>query len=92
MDTSVLKRREEELLRDTTGSESYDVFKVSARFGRLSSRLVTAVGVLLLGFSLYSLFIDAQFAFLDSGVFFFSLLGFLGAVNILGGLLLLAKE
>ncbi|UCE28905.1 MAG: hypothetical protein JSV85_06495 [Candidatus Bathyarchaeota archaeon] len=92
VDTSVLKRREEELLRDTTGSESYDVFKVSARFGRLSSGLVTAVGVALLGFSLYILFINVQLAFLDSGVFFFSFLGFLGAVNILGGLLLLAKE
>lgn len=92
VDTSLLKRGEEELLKDTTGLESYDVFKISTRFGRLLGRLVAAVGILFLILSLYILFTGAQFFFLGSEVLFFIFLGFLGAINILGGLLLLAKE
>lgn len=92
VDTSVLKRGEEELLKDTTGLESYDVFKISARVGRLLSRLVAAVGVSFLAFSLYFIFSGIQFSFLWSEAVFFMFLGFLGAMNILGGLLLLAKE
>ena len=92
MDTSLLKRREEGLLKDTTGLESYDVFKVSERFGRLLGRLLAAVGILFLIFSLYLLSTGAQFLFLGSEALFFIFLGFLGAINILGGLLLLAKE
>jgi len=92
VDTSLLRRREEELLKDTTGLESYDVFKISARFGRLLGRLVAAVGILFLILSLYILSTDAQFLLLGSEVLFFIFLGFLGAINILGGLLLLAKE
>jgi len=92
VDTSLLKRGEEELLKDTTGLESYDVFKISARFGRLLGRLVATVGILFLILSLYILSTGAQFVFLGSEVLFFIFLGFLGAINILGGLLLLAKE
>lgn len=92
VDTSLLKRGEEELLKDTTGLESYDVFKISARFGRLLGLLVAAVGILFLILSLYILSTGAQFVFLGSEVLFFIFLGFLGAINILGGLLLLAKE
>lgn len=92
VDTSLLKRGEEELLKDTTGLESYDVFKISAKFGRLLSRLVAIVGILFLIFSLYILSTGAQFLLLGSEALFFIFLGFLGAINILGGLLLLAKE
>ncbi|UCF59063.1 MAG: hypothetical protein JSV15_01180 [Candidatus Bathyarchaeota archaeon] len=92
VDTTVLKRREEELLKDTTGLESYDVFKISAKFGRLLGRLVAAAGILFLILSLYTISTGAQFLFLGSEVLFFIFLGFLGAINILGGLLLLAKE
>ena len=92
VDTSLLKRGEEDLLKDTTGLESYDVFKISARFGRLLGLLVAAVGILFLILSLYILSTGAQFVFLGSEVLFFIFLGFLGAINILGGLLLLAKE
>ena len=92
VDTSLLKRGEEELLKDTTGLESYDVFKISAKFGRLLGRLVAAVGILFLILSLYTLSTGTQFLFLGSEVLFFIFLGFLGAINILGGLLLLAKE
>ena len=92
VDTSLLKRREEKLLKDTTGLESYDVFKISARFGGLLGCLVAAVGILFLILSLCTLSTGAQFLFLGSEVLFFIFLGFLGAINILGGLLLLARE
>jgi len=92
VDTTVLKRREEELLKDTTGMESYDVFKISAKFGRLLGRLVAAVGFLFLILSLYVLSTGTQFLLLGSEALFVVFLGFLGAINILGGLLLLAKE
>ena len=92
VDTTVLKRREDELLKDTTGLESYDVFKISAKFGRLLGHLVAAVGILFLILSLYTISIGAQFLLLGSEVLFFIFLSFLGAINILGGLLLLAKE
>ena len=92
VDTTLLKRREEELLKDTTGLESYDVFKISAKFGRLLGRLVAAVGFLFLILSLYILSTGAQFLLFGSEILFFIFLGFLGAINILGGLLLLTKE
>ncbi len=92
VDTSVLKRRDEELLKDTTGSESFNVFRISARFGRLVGRLLAAVGVLFLILSLYVLFSGAAFSFLGSEAPLLILLGSLGAINILSGLLLLAKE
>ena len=92
VDTSLLKRGEEELLKDTTGLESYDVFKISAKFGRLLGLLVAAVGILFLILSVHTLSTGTQFLLLGSEVLFFIFLGFLGAINILGGLLLLAKE
>ena len=92
VDTSVLKRREEEFLKDTTGSESFNVFRISARFGRLVGRLLASVGVLFLILSAYVLFSGAAFSFLGSEIPLLILLGSLGAINILSGLLLLAKE
>jgi hypothetical protein len=85
-----LRGREQELLRDTTGVEALDVFKVSAKIGRHLSSLMIAVGAL---FSLLSMFIiitSAQFLF--SNPLFIGALGFLGAINIFCGLILLAKE
>lgn len=92
MNTSILKRRDEEFLKDTTGSESFSVFRISARFGRLVGRLLAAVGVLSLILSSYVLLYGAAFSFLGSGTPLLILLGSLGAINILSGLLLLAKE
>jgi hypothetical protein len=85
-----LRRREEELLKDTTGVETLDVFKASARIGRRLSSLMIAVGALLSLFSVYSILTSAQFLF--SNPLFIGALGFLGAVNIFCGLILLAKE
>jgi hypothetical protein len=92
VDTSVLKRGEEEILKDTTASESFDVFRISARFGRLVGRVLAATGVLFLVLSSFVLLAGAPFSFLSSEPPLLILLGSVGAINILGGLLLLTKE
>ncbi|MEA2090624.1 MAG: hypothetical protein U9O89_07730 [Thermoproteota archaeon] len=83
-------RREEELLRDTSGAEAFDVFKASGKIGRHLSVLMIIVGVLLSIFSAYSIITSTPFLF--SNPFFIGTLGFLGAINVFCGLILLAKE
>ncbi|NIR86773.1 hypothetical protein GWO13_04055 [Candidatus Bathyarchaeota archaeon] len=87
---TALRHREEELLKDTTGFETLEVFKTSAKIGRRLSNLMIAVGALLFLLSLYGILTSAQFLF--SSPLFIGALGFLGAINIFCGLLLLAKE
>ena len=82
-------RRPEELLRDTTGVEALEVFKASVKMGRRLSSLMIAVGALLSLLSVYGILTSAQFF---SNPLFIGALGFLGAVNIFCGLILLAKE
>jgi len=84
------RRRKEELLEDTTGVEALDIFKASEKMGRLLSSLIIAVGALLSLSSLYGILTSAQFLFSDPLII--GALGFLGAINILCGLILLAKE
>ena len=90
--SSVSRKRKEDLLKDTTRIESYHVSKISARVGRLLSGLMGGVGVLLLIFSLYILFVDTQFSLQGFEAPFSGVLGFLGVANVLCGLILLAKE
>lgn len=84
------RRREETLLKDTTGVEAVDVFKVSAKIGRLLSRLLIMIGAFLSLFSMYSILTSLQLSFSDP--LFMGVVGFLGAINLLSGLILLAKE
>ena len=90
--SSVSRKRKEELLKDTTHIESYHVSKISTRVGRLLSGLMAGVGILFLVFSLYVLFVNTQFSFQGFEALFSGTLGFLGVVNVLCGLILLAKE
>jgi hypothetical protein len=85
-----LRRKEEALLRDTTGVEALDVSKVSMRIGKYLSDLMIVVGASLSVFSLYSIITSMPFLF--SNPFFIGALGFLGAMNIFCGLILLARE
>jgi len=85
-----LRNRKQELLEDTTGVEALDVFKASEKVGRLLSILIIAVGALLSLFSLYGILTSTPFLFSDP--LSIGALGFLGVVNILCGLILLAKE
>jgi hypothetical protein len=83
-------RREEKLFRDTTGVEAFNVFKLSKRIGKCLSGLMIIVGVSLSLLSVYNILLFIQFSF--SNPFFIGALGFLGALNIFCGLVLLAKE
>ncbi len=82
--------RELELLKDTIGTESLDVYKVSERIGRALSFLMIPAGVLLSLLSLYGLLISTEFSFFDP--MFIGALGLLGALNIFCGLILLARK
>ena len=85
-----LGRKEEPLLRDTTGVEALDVSKASMKIGKYLSGLMIIVGASLSLFSVYGILTSTHFSV--SNIFFMSALGFLGAVNIFCGLILLAKE
>jgi hypothetical protein len=81
---------EEPLFRDTTGVEALDISKASAKVGRYLSGLMMIVGALLSVFSVYGVITSVHLFF--SNPFFIAALGFLGAINIFCGLILLAKE
>ena len=90
VDTFFLKG-EEEILKDTTGLESYTVSKTSTRIGQYLSWFMTGIGALALFFSLY-LLVDTSFSFQGFEILLSSIIGSLGALNITCGLLLIAKE
>jgi len=91
-DYVILDPPEDSLLKDTTVKEKFHVFEISKRVSKYLSSLLFATGAisillsaqyfvgarLLLSFELKTLFILA--------------LGFIGIVNLVCGLLLLAKE
>jgi len=91
-DYAILDSPEDSLLKDTTVKEKFHVFEISKRISRYLSSLLFVTGAisillsaeyflgarLMLSFELKTLFILA--------------LGFVGVVNLVSGLLLLAKE
>ncbi len=88
---TILKRREKPLIEDTTGVEQLAVFRASKRVGRVLSGVIIAAGALLLLFSVYAAVSGAWFTVeMRSPVIF--LMGFIGVINTLCGLVLLAKE
>ena len=84
------RSKKDALLKDTTGAEALDVFKVSGKIGRRLSGLMITVGALLSLLSVVSILTSIEFTF--SNPLFVGALGFLGAINIFCGLMLLAKK
>ena len=84
------RSEKEELLKDTTGVEALDLFKVSGEIGRRLSGLMIAVGALFSLISVVSILISMEFML--SNPIFIGALGFLGAINIFCGMILLAKK
>jgi hypothetical protein len=82
--------KKDPLLRDTTGAEAVDVFKVSGKIGRCLSGLMIAVGALLSLISVVSILASIDFPFFNP--LFVCALSFLGAINLFCGLVLLAKK
>jgi uncharacterized Tic20 family protein len=77
------------IFKDTTGTEALDVFKVAETVGRVLSFIMFAVGIFVVVLSAYSI-LTAVNMFLNP--LFMGVLGLVGALNILCGLLLLAKK
>jgi hypothetical protein len=77
------------IFKDTTGTEALDVFKVAENAGRVLSFVMFSVGVLVFVLSAYSILTSINM-FLNP--LFIGVLGLVGAINILCGLLLLAKK
>jgi len=91
-DYVILDSPEDSLLKDTTVKEKFHVFEISKRISRYLSSLLFATGAI-------SMLLSAQY-FLGARMLlsfelktlFVLALGFIGMVNLICGLLLLAKE
>ena len=77
------------ILKDTTGTEALDVFKVAETVGRVLSFVMVAVGIFVAVLAAYSIITSVNI-FLNP--LFVGVLGLVGALNIICGLLLLAKK
>jgi len=77
------------IFKDTTGTEALDVFKVAENAGRVLSFVMFAVGIFVVSLSAYSILTSVNM-FLSP--LFIGVIGIVGALNILCGLLLLAKK
>lgn len=81
--------KREPILKDTTGTEALDVFKVVKNVEKVFSFAVIAAGIFIIILSAY---INLSSINLYANTLFIGALGFLGAINILCGLLLLSKK
>jgi len=91
-DYVILDPPEDGLMKDTTVKEKFHVFEISKKISRYLSGLLFATGAI-------SILLSAQY-FLGAKLLlafqlrtlFLLVLGFIGTVNLITGLLLLAKE
>lgn len=77
------------IFKDTTGTEALDVFKVAEIAGRILSVFMFAVGIFVVVLSAYSILTSIN---MFVNPLFLAVLGLVGALNIISGLLLLAKK
>jgi len=84
------KSKKDTLLKDTTGVEAFDVFKLCGKIGRRLSGLMIVVGALFSIFSVVSILLSVESMF--SNPLFVGVIGSLGAINIFCGFILLAKK
>ncbi len=81
--------KKEPIFKDTTGTEALDIFKLTGTIGRIFSLVTISAGIFAIFYVIYNVIISANI-FLDS--IFITILGFIGAINIVCGLFLLAKK
>ena len=81
--------KREPIFKDTTGTEALDVFKVAENAGRVLSFVMFVVGIFVAILAAYSILTSVNMFLIP---LFVGVLGFVGAINILCGLLLLAKK
>jgi len=91
-DYVILDTSEDSLIKDTTIKEKFHVFEISKRISRYLSGLLFATGAISILMSAQYL-LDAKLLFaLELKTLLLLTLGFIGAVNLISGLLLLTKE
>ena len=81
--------KREPVFKDTTGTEALDAFKVAEMIGRFVAFIFIGVGILVIFLSTYNILMSIN-TFLDP--LFMGVFGIVGVLNILGGMLLLAKK
>jgi hypothetical protein len=77
------------ILKDTTGSEAWDVFKVAKNVHKGLAFVMVVIGIFTIVLSAYS---NLSSINLFLNPLFIGVLGFVGMMNILCGLLLLSKK
>jgi len=92
VDYAIFDPKEDSLIKDTTVKEKFHVFEVSERISRYLSGLLFATGAV-------SILLSAQYflgarllLYFEFKTLFILALGFIGIINLIAGLLLLAKE
>ncbi|MEJ2242007.1 MAG: hypothetical protein P8Y18_07685 [Candidatus Bathyarchaeota archaeon] len=81
--------KKEPIFKDTTGTEALDIFKLIATLGKIFSIITIAGGIFAISYIMYNIIMSTNI-FLDS--LFITILGFIGGINIVCGLFLLAKK
>ena len=81
--------KRESILKDTTGTEALEVFKLSSTFGKILSLFMFGIGIFVTVLAVYSLSTSINILL---NPLFMGVLGLMGALNILCGLLLLSNK
>ena len=90
-DYVILDSQSDNLLKDTTVKEKFQVFKISKRISRYLSSLLFITGAISILLSAEYI-LGAHALLFELKMLFILALGFVGLVNLISGLLLLAKE
>jgi hypothetical protein len=89
----MVEKEEKKLLKNTIDQERLQLCYVVRRLGSRLSGLMFTSGILIFGLGLYLLFLPVESTLsLRLSIIFLGALGFIGALNILCGLLLLLGE
>ena len=81
--------KKEPIFKDTTGTEALDVFKLTGIIGKIFSFVSIVAGIFVMVFVIYNILILAN---MFQNPLFLTVIGMVGAINIICGLLLLAKK
>lgn len=90
-DYVILDSQSDNLLKDTTVKEKFQVFKISKRISRYLSSLLFITGAISILLSAEYI-LGAHALLFELKMLFILTLGFVGAINLISGLLLLSKE
>jgi len=91
-DYVILDSSEDSLVKDTTVKEKFHVFEISKRISKYLSSLLFVTGAISILLSA-EYFLGARLLLsFELKTLFILTLGFIGVVNLISGLLLLAKE